>query len=66
MNWVHIAIQLDSKHWPVIFIHENGVVPTVMDTNDFIDPGSGQERGGCDFRVNHLTLAMGNSFAYLW
>lgn len=36
-NWSHIAVQLDSAHWLVIFIHENGVVPIVMDSNDFID-----------------------------
>ena len=37
MNWFHIAIQLDSTHWLVIFIHENGVVSTVLDSHDFID-----------------------------
>ncbi|MDR6667813.1 hypothetical protein [Rhizobium sp. 1399] len=36
-NWAHIAVQLDSTHWLVIFIHENGVVSTVLDSDDFID-----------------------------
>lgn len=37
MNWFHIAVQIDSSLWLVIFIHEDGVVSTVMDSHDFID-----------------------------
>ncbi|EJJ28837.1 hypothetical protein [Rhizobium sp. CF142] len=37
MNWFHIVVQIDSTHWLVIFIHENGVVSTVMDSAEFID-----------------------------
>jgi hypothetical protein len=31
------SLQLDSTHWLLIFIHENGTVSTVMDSAEFID-----------------------------
>lgn len=37
MNWFHIAFQIDSTHWLVIFVHPNGVVQTVMESTEFID-----------------------------
>jgi hypothetical protein len=37
MNWIHLVMQPDRRHWLVIFIHLNGVVHTVMDSNDFTD-----------------------------
>jgi hypothetical protein len=32
MDALHIAFQIDSTHWLLIFIHPNGVVPAVMKT----------------------------------
>jgi hypothetical protein len=37
MDWFHIAVQLDSKPWLVIFIYPNGIVRTIMDSHDFMD-----------------------------
>lgn len=37
MNWIHFVVQIDRRHWLAIFIHPNGVVHTVMDSNDFMD-----------------------------
>jgi hypothetical protein len=37
MDGFHIAFQIDSTHWLVIFIHPSGVVQTVMDSHDFMD-----------------------------
>lgn len=37
MRSIQMAVQIDSTHWLVIFIHENGVVSTAMERNDFID-----------------------------
>jgi hypothetical protein len=30
MKSIQMAVQIDNAHWLVIFIHENGVVATVM------------------------------------
>jgi hypothetical protein len=32
-----MAVQIDSGHWLVIFIHEKGIVSTIMDSHDFMD-----------------------------
>jgi hypothetical protein len=37
MKSIQMAVQIDSAHWLVIFIHENGVISAVMDSHDFID-----------------------------
>lgn len=34
---IQMAVQIDSRPWLVIFINENGIVATVMDSVDFID-----------------------------
>ncbi|MBB3564612.1 hypothetical protein FHX06_005976 [Rhizobium sp. BK512] len=36
MNWINLVVQLDRRHWLVIFIHPNGV-HTVMDSHNFMD-----------------------------
>ncbi|MBB3594357.1 hypothetical protein FHX08_004761 [Rhizobium sp. BK529] len=37
MNGFHIAFQIDGTHWLVIFIHPNGIVHAVMESDDLID-----------------------------
>lgn len=37
MRSIQTAVQIDSEHWLVIFIHENGIVSRVMDRDDFIN-----------------------------
>lgn len=37
MDGFHIAFQIDSRHWLLIFTHPNGVVHAVMESAEFID-----------------------------
>jgi hypothetical protein len=37
MDGFHIAFQIDSIRWLVIFIHLNGVVQAVLESTEFID-----------------------------